>query len=386
MKKLMIITATRAEYGLLSPVIKKLKKCPEIEVYVVATGTHLSNEFGMTVREIENDGVCVNAKIDILSQSDGAIGISQTMACAMEKFAGYFEKVQPEAIMILGDRYEMLAIASAALNARIPIIHIHGGEATEGAADEYIRNAITKLSYLHFASTEMYRRRIIQMGEHPERVYNVGALGVENCLNTTLYSKAELEIELGCQLTKYAVLTFHPVTMENCTAEEQINTLMTVISEFPEITFICTKANSDTGGRVINNCIEAYSHQFSNIKLYDSLGMRKYLSAIKYAEFVIGNSSSGIIEVPSFCVATINIGDRQKGRIQAESIVNCQPDYDAIKSAICQVMMNDFKEKASKVVNPYGQAGTSDKIVSITEKFLKEKHNDFKKKFYDIEF
>ncbi len=386
MKKIIIITSTRAEYGLLSSVIKKLKKSSDIEVFVAATGTHLSGDYGMTVNEIENDGVEVNAKIEILVHSDSPVGISKTMALAIERFSEYFDEIRPDAVMILGDRYEMLAIASAALNARIPIIHIHGGEATEGAADEYIRNAITKLSYLHFASTETYRRRIIQMGEHPDRVYNVGALGVENCMNVVLYSKEELARELNCDLTKFAVLTFHPVTMENCTAQEQAETLMRVISEFPDITFICTKANSDQGGKIINRCIESYTKKFSNIKLYDSLGMKRYLSAVKYAEFVIGNSSSGIIEVPSFGVATINIGDRQKGRIQAGSIVNCEPQYDAIKNTIYHVMTTDFKERAGKVVNPYGQIGTSDSIAAITEKFLKAERIDFKKKFYDIEF
>ncbi|MDD6573032.1 MAG: UDP-N-acetylglucosamine 2-epimerase [Thermoflexaceae bacterium] len=386
MKKIIIITSTRAEYGLLSPVIKKLKKCSDIEICVAATGTHLSAEYGMTVREIENDGVCVDAKIDILCESDRPSGISKTMANALERFSNYFEESQPDAIMILGDRYEMLAIASAALNARIPIIHIHGGEATEGAADEYIRNAITKLSYLHFASTETYRKRIIQMGEHPDRVHNVGALGVENCLNVDLYSREELTADLQCDLSRYAVLTFHPVTMENYTAQEQIKTLMEVVSQYSDITFICTKANSDQGGKIINECITEYANTYSNIRLYDSLGMRRYLSAVKYAEFVIGNSSSGIIEVPSFGVATVNIGDRQRGRIQAESIVNCEPRYESIKNAMTQVLRSDFRERISTVVNPYEQAGTSDRIVKITENFLRNNNRDFKKKFYDIDF
>lgn len=386
MKKITIITSTRAEYGLLSSVIKKLKKSKYIETWVVATGTHLSAEYGMTVQEIENDGLCVDAKIDILCESDNSSAISKTMANALERFSNYFEESQPDAIMILGDRYEMLAIATAALNARIPIIHIHGGEATEGAADEYIRNAITKLSYLHFASTETYRKRIIQMGEHPDRVYNVGALGVENCMNVDLYSREDLALELQCDLSRYAVLTFHPVTMENCTAQDQITTLMEVVSRFSDITFICTKANSDQGGRIINKCIAEYADRYSNIRLFDSLGMRKYLSAVKYAEFVIGNSSSGIIEVPSFGVATINIGDRQKGRIQAESIINCEAGYEPIKDAVNKVLSSDFKLRCTKVVNPYERIGTSDSIVAITEDFLKNDNGDYKKKFYDIEF
>lgn len=386
MKKIVIITSTRAEYGLLSPIIKKLMNCPEIEVYVVATGSHLSNEFGMTVKEIDNDGISVNKKIEILLSSDSPAAVSKSMGLAMISFSEYFDEIKPDAIMILGDRYEMLAICSAALNAAIPVIHLHGGEATEGAIDEYIRNAITKMSYLHFASTEAYRKRIIQMGEHPDRVYNVGAPGVENCLNVPLYSKSELEEALGCKLEKYAVLTFHPVTMENCTAEEQIKTLMTVISEYQDIVFICSKANSDYGGRIINNVIEQYARKFLNIRLYDSLGMKKYLSAVKYSEFVIGNSSSGIIEVPSFHVATINIGDRQKGRIQAESVINCEPGYHAIKNAINMVMTQEFKTKIKNIVNPYGGRETSNRIVSITRDFLNKENGDFRKKFYDMEF
>ena len=386
MKKIIIITSTRAEYGLLSPIIKKLKKCAEIKTYVAVTGAHLSSEFGMTIKEVDDDGVKVDKKIEILLSSDSPVGISKAMGLAMISFAEYFDEIQPDAIMILGDRYEMLAICSAALNARIPVIHLHGGEATEGAADEYIRNAITKMSYIHLTSTETYRKRIIQMGENPNRVYNVGALGVENCLNTTLYTRGELEKELLCDLKKYAVLTFHPVTMENNTAVEQINSLMKVITEYPEITFICTKANSDNGGGVINECIERYTKEFTNIRLYDSLGMKKYLSAVKHAEFVIGNSSSGIIEAPSFGVATINIGDRQKGRIQAESIVNCEPEYSDIKDAINKAMMQEFKAKIQKCINPYGGQDTSDRIVSIVRGFLEDERINLKKKFYDIKF
>lgn len=386
MKKIIIITSTRAEYGLLSPVIKKLKKYSDIETCVAATGTHLSDEYGMTICEIENDGVIVDKKIDILVSTDSSVGISRTMSLAMERFAEYFDEMNPDGIMILGDRYEMLAIATTALNARIPIIHIHGGEATEGAADEYIRNAITKLSYLHFASTETYRKRIIQMGEHPDRVYNVGALGVENCLNVDLYSKEDLERDLQCDLSRYAVLTFHPVTMENCTAKQQAEILMEVVSQYPDITFICTKANSDQGGRIINKCIEDFSTSYHHIKLFESLGMRRYLSAVKNAEFVIGNSSSGIIEVPSLGVPTINIGDRQKGRIQAKSIVNCVTEYGAIKSAIDQVLDSNYREKLNGQSNPYERDGTSEKIVSITRNFLIDDKMDLKKKFYDIDF
>ena len=323
MKKIVVATATRAEYGLLAPIIKKFQNDPDIDVRVVVTGAHLSPEFGMTVKEIEYDGVIIDKKIEMLMSSDTSVGISKSMGLALISFAEYFDESKPDALMVLGDRYEMLAIACAAMNARIPIIHLSGGEATEGAIDEYIRNAITKMSFLHFTSTETYRHRVIQMGEAPDRVFCVGSMGVENAKNIQFLNKEELERAIGFLLgSQYAVLTFHPVTLENNTAKYEVEELMQAISKYPEITFLCTKANADTDGRIINACIEKYSQKNSNIILIASLGVQKYLSALKYAQFVIGNSSSGIVEAPSFKIPTINIGDRQLGRIQADSAVS----------------------------------------------------------------
>ena len=384
MKKIIVLTATRAEYGLLAPIIKKLLKKPDLDVKVVATGAHLSPEFGLTVKEIENDGITVDKKIEILLSSDSSVAISKAMGLALISFAEYFEEEKPDALMVLGDRYESLAVCSAALNARVPIIHLHGGEATEGAIDESIRNAITKLSFLHFTSTEEYRRRVIQMGENPFRVFNVGAVGVENAMNTVLYSKEELEMSLSFELRKYAVLTFHPVTLENETAGGQVEALMNAIAKFPDINFICTKANADTDGRKINQCIDHYAKIYSNIRLYDSLGMKRYLSAIKYAEFVIGNSSSGIIEVPSFKIPTINIGERQKGRIQSDSVINCEPTQSGIEAAIKLVLSDDYRKRLSTVVNPYENSQTSDKIVEITTDFLLNEKIGLQKEFYDL--
>lgn len=310
MKSIVIVTSTRAEYGLLSPIIKKFKKDNRINTLVAVTGMHLCPEFGMTVNEIEADGVEIDIRIDMHLNSDTSVGISESMALALTGFAEYFDKRRPDAVMLLGDRFESLSVAIAAMNARIPIIHIHGGEATEGAIDEAVRNALTKMSYLHFPSTEPYRNRIIQMGEAPNRVFNVGAVGVENALNVGKLSKTELEKSLNCQLDKFAVMTFHPVTLENNTAQNQAVALLDAMIAFPEITFICTKANADMNGRVINKCIKDYADRYENIFLFDSLGMQKYLSALSYAEFVIGNSLSGIIEAPSFRIPTINIGDR----------------------------------------------------------------------------
>lgn len=387
MKKIVIATATRAEYGLLAPIIKKFQNESDIDVRVVVTGAHLSPEFGMTVKEIESDGVIIDKKIEILMSSDTSVGISKSMGLALISFAEYFDESKPDALMVLGDRYETLAIACAAMNARIPIIHLYGGEATEGAIDEAIRNAITKMSFLHFTSTEEYKHRVIQMGEAPGRVFCVGAIGVENIKNMILLSKSDLENKLGFVLgDNYAVLTFHPVTLENNTAEQQIKEVLEAISNIPDITFLCTKANADANGRIINESIERYTYEYTNIYLVDSLGTQGYLSAVKYAKFVIGNSSSGIIEVPSFKKPTINIGDRQLGRIQARSIINCRPVKKEILSAIDKAMSYNFNNRLKDLRSPYGDGNTSEQIIEITKKYLLNEKFELKKKFYNINF
>lgn len=388
MKKLVILTATRAEYSLLFPIIEKFMIDNQIDVKIVVTGAHLSPEFGYTVNEILNDGINVDKKIEILLSSDTSVGVSKAMGLAIISFSEYFYEEKPDALMVLGDRYEILAVCIAALNAQIPIIHLHGGEITEGAIDDYVRNAVTKMSFLHFTSTEQYRRRVIQMGEEPDRVFNVGAMGVENAMNMALYvgvySKKELEKQLGCRLNKYAILTFHPVTLEKQKAELEVEELIKAVSKYEDIVFICTKANADAEGRVINTYIEKYSLIYSNIRLYDSLGMKRYMSALKYAEFVIGNSSSGIIEVPSFNIPTINIGDRQKGRIQAKTVINCEPEEDSIIKAIDKAMSKDFREQIVKVSNPYGDGNTSEKIVDITKEFMLNNRLKVQKRFFDL--
>ena len=385
MKKIVIVTATRAEYGLLAPIIKKFMNEPDMDIRVAVTGAHLSPEFGMTVKEIESDGIPIDKKIEILMSSDTPVAISKSMGLALISFAEYFEESKPDALMLLGDRYETLAVACAAMNARIPIIHLYGGEATEGAIDEAARNAITKMSFLHFTSTEEYKHRVIQMGEAPDRVFCVGAMGVENAKNVKLLSKKELEKEIGFSLgDKYAVLTFHPVTLESNTAERQTNELLQVIIKVPDINFLCTKANADADGRIINKLIEKYAEEYPNIHLVDSLGAKRYLSAVSHSEFVIGNSSSGIVEVPSFKIPTINIGDRQLGRIQAESIINCEPQENRIFEAIKKAMSKEFKDRLDNIKNPYGDGNTSVKILDIIKDFFTNEKIVLKKKFYDI--
>lgn len=380
MKRICVLTTTRAEYGLLSPLIKRLIGEQEFDVKVVVTGMHLSMEFGLTWREIEQDGVCIDRKIEMLLSADTPAAISKSMGVALIGFADYFEETSPDALLVLGDRYEVLAVCIAAMNMRVPILHIHGGEITEGAVDDAIRHCITKLSYLHFASTKEYRDRIIQMGEEPSRVFNVGALGVENALYAKKLTKEELEESIGWKLeNQYAVLTFHPTTLEDNTSEKQVEELLKAIEQFPDIQFLATKANADVGGRIINSCLEEYAATHKHLRCYTSLGMKRYLSALKYAKFVIGNSSSGLLEAPIFGIPTVNIGNRQKGRIRGKSVLDCKPERDSIIETIQSALLMDIE----KIENPYGCGETSAEIIRIIKKEFKTNHS-IVKKFYDI--
>lgn len=381
MKKITIVTATRAEYGILHPLITRLLACDQWETQVVVTGTHLEEEFGYTCHEVERDGVPIYRKIPITEKDDNAYAVSRTMANALCGFGAYFKEEKPDLLILLGDRTEMLAIASAAMNERIPIAHLHGGELTQGAVDDCVRHALTKMSYLHFASTEAYRNRIIQLGEDPARVFNVGALGVENILREQLLSRQELKTVVDFPVDRpYAVVTFHPVTLEKATAEQQVRELLVAMRQREDLFFLITKANSDAGGRRINELLEAETEKCSNMELVASLGMKRYLSAVKYAKFVLGNSSSGIIEAPALQVPTVNIGDRQQGRIQAKSIVNCQPERTSILTAIDRVL----GMQGMVFNNPYGDGHTSEKIVEILKEYMSLEHIDLKKKFYDL--
>ncbi|MBU3090463.1 UDP-N-acetylglucosamine 2-epimerase (hydrolyzing), partial [Clostridium gasigenes] len=326
-KKICIVTGTRAEYGLLRPLIDKVNEDNDLELQLIATGMHLSPEFGMTYTNIIDDGHKINEKIEILLSSDTSVGISKSMGLATISFAEAFERLKPDIIVVLGDRYEIFSVCSAAVTAKIPIAHLHGGETTEGAFDEVFRHCITKMSYLHFTSTEEYRKRVIQLGENPNRVFNVGAIGVENIVSLDLLEKREIEKSIGFTLDKpFGLVTFHPVTLENNTSEYQFRELLKALDEMDGMKFIITKANSDSDGRVINKMIDEYEKDNKDkIIAFTSMGYLRYLSAMKYCNSVIGNSSSGIIEAPSFNKPTINIGDRQKGRMQAESVINCNP-------------------------------------------------------------
>lgn len=380
--KIYAITTTRADYGIMRPLLVKLDREEWADLGIVVSGTHLLKSFGMTIREIEKDGLNIVKKISIMNRNnDSALVTGQIMARTIEKFSAFFDESRPDLIIVLGDRFEMFEVGAAAVICNIPLVHIAGGETTEGAIDEVFRHSLTKMSYLHFASTEAYRKRIIQLGEDPGRVFNTGALGVENVKNVRCLSRRELSQELHFDLDRpYAVVTFHPVTMEEGSAIRQLKELLKVIDDHREMNFIITKANSDKDGEKINEELERYVKDHDHCILVSSLGTLRYFSAIRYCECVIGNSSSGIVEVPSFNKPTVNIGERQKGRIQADSIINCRPEAEDIERALKKAKKFD-----KKIVNPYGNGNSSAKMVRIIRKTFLDKEIDLKKRFYDLE-
>lgn len=386
MKKVCVVTGSRAEYGILKPIIQKLSCEQNIELQIVATGMHLSTEFGLTYKEIENDGYKINEKIEIVLSSDTAVGVSKAMGLGMISFAESFQRLQPDLVILLGDRYEIFSVASAAMIGRIPIAHLHGGELTQGAIDESIRHAITKMSYLHFTSTESYRKRVIQLGESPDRVYNVGALGVENIKKISLMSKEEIINEVGIDFNnKVAMVTFHPITLESKPSKEQFKELLEALADFNDLKIIFTKANADADGRIINQMIDEYVNEHGdNCKAFISMGQKRYLSALKHSTIVIGNSSSGIIEAPSFGIPVINIGDRQKGRIHSASVINCPVESEAIRKAIASGLEEKFIKDARQATNPYEKNNTSNQILQVIKEFLLNEPKELKKRFYDL--
>lgn len=384
MYKICVITATRAEYGLLNPLMKQLQINQKFKLQVLVTGAHLSPEFGLTFKEIKAGGFKIDKKVEMLLSADTDTAISKSMGLGIIGFSEAFTELQPDAIIVLGDRYEMLAIASVASIFKIPIIHLCGGEITEGAYDDAFRHAITKLSQLHFTSTEQYKNRVIQMGEEPNRVFNVGAIGIDNIFNKKLLSKVDLENNLGIKFRKYNYqVTFHPETLGEKSAENQFRILLSAIKkQSDDCFFIFTKANADTDGRIINQMIDEFvMDNPDKAKAYISLGSLKFLSLVKICNAIIGNSSSGIVEAPSLLTPTINIGERQKGRIQANSIINTNIDLDDINKAIQKTQKENF-ENLKDFSNPYGNGNTTLKIIEILENF---NFNDLKiKRFYNI--
>lgn len=385
-RKICIITGSRAEYGLLKPLIDEIKGDVSLHLQLIVTGMHLSPEFGLTINEIHKDGFFVDDKIEILLNSDTPVGTSKSMGLAMISFAETYSRLQPDIIVVLGDRFEIFsAVASAHVN-KIPVAHIAGGEITEGAFDDAFRHSITKMSQIHFASTEDYKKRVIQMGEEPSRVHNVGALGIDNIKQLSLLSKFDLEKVLGFKFGKYNILvTFHPVTLDNTNSLRQFMNLLEVLDEFDDMKVIFTKSNADPGGKGINALIDKYvMNNFAKSIMFSSMGQLNYLSTMQFVDAVVGNSSSGIVEAPSFKIGTINIGDRQKGRIKASTIIDCDPSKGSIRKGFDKLYEKDFQKNLKSLVNPYGTGKTAVKIKSI----LKNIHikSILKKSFYNIDF
>jgi GDP/UDP-N,N'-diacetylbacillosamine 2-epimerase (hydrolysing) len=383
MRKICFVTGTRAEYGLLSGLIKKVAEDVSLELQIIVTGMHLSPEFGLTFKIIEEDGYHINKKIEMLLSSDTEVGITKSMGVGIIGFADAFQELKPDLLILLGDRFETFTAAAAAMIARIPIAHLHGGELTEGVIDDSIRHSITKMSHLHFTSTKEYKNRVIQLGENPERVFNVGAIGIDNIINIKLMNREEFENSIGFKLgNNNIIVTFHPVTLDSKTSEFQFQQLLDALRELSNFKIIFTKPNADTDGRIIIDLIDKFVLQHPQRSCsFISLGQLRYLSALQFVDAVVGNSSSGLIEAPSFNIGTINIGDRQKGRLQTTSVIQTDPDKDSILNSFNVLSSHAFQKKLKNVENPYGSGGVVKKIHQVISKVSLE--NILKKEFFN---
>lgn len=384
MKKICVVTGSRAEYGLLRPLVEKIACDPSLTAQLVVTGMHLSGKFGNTYKEILKDGFRISKKVRIPLGSDAASAILGSMGGALKKFAKAFETLKPDVVVVLGDRFEIFSAAVAAYMENIPIAHIHGGEVTAGVFDEAFRHSITKMSCLHFTAAEEYRKRVIQLGEPPDTVFNVGALGIDNIKNLNLLSMRDLERSLGFKLRKHNLLvTFHPVTLERKASTKYLKDLLAVISGLKDTLTIFTMANADPGGRAINGIIRNYVLKNGNrARMFASLGQSRYLSLMKYVDAIVGNSSSGIMEAPSLKIGTINIGDRQKGRICAGSVINCAGDKRSIEKAFKELYSPIFQKRLAGVGNPFGDGNAAGRIKAALARHRFE--GALKKYFYDL--
>lgn len=383
-RKICVITGTRAEYGLLRLLMQLISEDSELDLQIIATGMHLSPEFGLTYQEIENDGFCIARKIEMLLSADTSTAISKSVGLGVISFADAYNDLAPDIAIVLGDRFEMLSASIAALLANIPIGHIHGGETTVGAFDEAIRHSITKMSWWHFVAAGEYEKRVIQLGEHPDRVINVGGMGVDSINNVRLLPKEELVKRTGIKFgRKNLLVTFHPVTLENKTSRNNFQSLLDVIGELEDTYIIFTMPNSDSDGRIIREMIDEYVslHKQRSIS-FTSMGYLNYLSTLQYIDGVVGNSSSGLTEAPTFKIGTINIGERQKGRLKATSVIDCQPTNESIKRAIRNLYSDDFQELIQSTKNPYGEGGSAEKILNILK--TTSIPEEPKKEFYDL--
>lgn len=382
-RRICVVTGTRAEYGLLRWVMQGIKQEPSLNLQVLVTGMHLSPEFGLTYREIERDGFNIDRKVEMLTSSDSPVGVAKSMGLGLIGFADALEQLQPDMLLLLGDRFEILAAAAAGLVARLPIAHLHGGEISEGAFDEAIRHSITKMSHMHFVAASEYRERVIQLGEQPDSVHLVGGLGVDGIVRAKLLERAALEAELDFKFgARNLLVTFHPATLENATSGQQMEELLTALDTLPDTHLIFTLPNADTGSRVLISLVHRYVASRPNARAYTSLGQLRYLSCIAQVDGVIGNSSSGLTEVPTFRKATVNIGDRQRGRLQSSSVINCEPTRAAIGAALRRMYSPDFQNTLVHTRNPYGEGGASDKIVTVLRDVRLE--GLAKKRFFDL--
>ena len=389
MRKICVYTSSRAEYSLLKGVMEKIQEAESLQLQILASGMHLSPEFGMTIQEIRDDGFDPDESVEILLSGDTPTAVCKSMGLALIGYGEALQRLKPDILVLLGDRFETFCMAAAAQVCWVPVAHIHGGETTEGAIDEAFRHCITKMAHIHFASCEAYRQRIIQLGESPKRVFNVGAIGIENIRKLPLLSKEELEKEIGFDLgNRYFLVTFHPVTLEHSTAENQIKNLLDVLDQVTAdsndpIKTIFTKANADTDGRIINRLIDDYVTGHSDKSIaFTSMGTLRYLSAMKHSAAVVGNSSSGIIEAPTFKVPTVNIGKRQKGRVQAPSTINCEPEVDSVLNGIATALSPAFIASLSGMTNPYDRPNIATTVVDLLEKVNLE--GLIHKTFYDL--
>jgi GDP/UDP-N,N'-diacetylbacillosamine 2-epimerase (hydrolysing) len=371
-RKICVVTGSRAEYGLLQWIMRNLQNDPRVQLQVLATGMHLSPEYGNTWQAIAADGFAIDRKVEMLLSSDTPQAMAKSTGIGLMGMADALHELTPDLLLVLGDRFEILAAATAAALMRVPVAHIHGGEATEGAIDDSLRHAITKLSHLHFTSTETYRRRVIQMGEQPGHVFCFGAPGIDSIASLQLLSREQLEESIAFKLGgRFLLITFHPVTLGTAPSSVEMAELLAALSDMPEdVRFLITLPNADAGGRALAAQIREFTnHHADRAIAFTSLGQLRYLSAMKHCLAVVGNSSSGIIEAPSLGVGVVNIGDRQKGRVQADSVINCAPDRAAILTALEKTISPEFQKAAATVVNPYGTAGASEKIAKIAATF-----------------
>jgi GDP/UDP-N,N'-diacetylbacillosamine 2-epimerase (hydrolysing) len=383
-RKICVVTGSRAEYGLLRWTMEAIRSAPDLQLQLLVTGMHLSPEFGSTFREIESDGFQIDRTVEMLLSSDSAVGIAKSMGLGLIGFGEALQQLAPDLVLVLGDRFEIFAAAAAALIAKIPIAHLHGGETTEGAFDEALRHSITKMAQLHFVAAEVYRKRVVQMGEQPERVYLVGGLGLDSISKLKLLDLPALESSLGFRFGhKNLLITFHAATLDQGASEQQLAELLAALDQSADTQLIFTLANADTGGRALSAMVRQFAAGRPNAHVYMSLGQTRYLSCLRYVDAVVGNSSSGLTEAPSFGIGTVNIGDRQRGRLRALSVIDCEPNRASIGAALARVYSPQFKAALATVRNPYGESGASEKIVAVLRSHPLE--GIVKKSFHDLD-